>query len=71
MGKHWRATLTAEDGSVLKVIGERPERGKGKGAADVARKVRNAATARAERDEARTWEREARNLRGQWVAGLD
>ena len=24
-GKHWRATLIAEDGSVLKVIGIRPE----------------------------------------------
>ena len=64
MGKHWRATLIAEDGSMLKVIGERPERGKGKAMGDIAHRVRKAANARRERDEARTWAQEARNLRG-------
>lgn len=72
MGKRWRATLMAEDGSVLKVIGDRqPHRDKRKGDSEADRKVRLATTARRERDEDRTWKRDARNLRGQLVIAVE
>jgi hypothetical protein len=60
---HFQAFIEAEDGSALRVIGPRTVRSKSIIKADVARKVRVAATARRERDEAREWAREARELR--------
>jgi hypothetical protein len=60
---HFQAFIEAEDGSVLRVIGTRAKQRPIVISPDIARKVRIAATARLERDEAREWAREARELR--------
>ena len=60
---HFQAFIEAEDGSALRVIGPRAKRNAIVVNPDVARKVRLAASARRERDEAREWAREARELR--------
>jgi hypothetical protein len=61
---HWKGFLTAEDGSILRVVGGRPEVIRPKNSVEVERRVRALADAKRERDTQRAESRAVREAYG-------